>query len=142
MLYAIVAALVLILDQGLKYWISMHLALNEGTKVLIPGIVRLTHVQNFGAAFSILKNLGFARWLFVAIAVIFFAAVIYALAKNLSDRFGRWMALLVMTGALGNGIDRAIHGYVVDMFELEFMHFAVFNLEDIFITVCGILLCL
>jgi signal peptidase II len=143
MLYAIVAALILILDQGLKYWISMNLALNEGTKALLPGIVRLTHVQNFGAAFSILKDLGFARWLFVAVAAIFCAAVIFALAKGLiRGRFGRWMALLVMTGALGNGIDRAIHGYVVDMFEFEFMHFAVFNVADIFITVCGILFCL
>jgi signal peptidase II len=143
MLYAIVAALVLILDQGLKYWISMNLALNEGTRALIPGIVRLTHVQNFGAAFSILKDFEFARWLFVAVAVVFSAAVIFALAKGrIHGRFGRWTALLVMTGALGNGIDRTIHGYVVDMFEFEFMHFAVFNVADILITVCGILFCL
>lgn len=143
MLYAIVAALVLILDQGLKYWISMHLALNEGTRALIPGVVRLTHVQNYGAAFSILKDLAFARWLFVAVAAVFCAGVIIALAKgSIRGRFGRWTALLVMTGALGNGIDRAIHGYVVDMFEFEFIHFAVFNVADILITVGGILFCL
>ena len=44
-----------------------------------------------------------------------------------------------MAGAIGNGIDRALYGYVVDMFELEFMHFAVFNIADIAINVCCIL---
>ena len=52
---------------------------------------------------------------------------------------GRWLAVLAMAGAIGNGIDRALYGYVVDMFELEFMHFAVFNIADIAINVCCIL---
>jgi signal peptidase II len=142
MLYAIAAVIVLILDQGLKYWISMHMALNE-TAPLLPGIVRLTYVQNRGAAFSILRDAEWARWLFLVILAIFSAAVIYALVKRrIQGEFGRWTALLVMAGALGNGIDRAINGYVVDMFELQFMNFAVFNVADIFITVCGVLFCL
>jgi signal peptidase II len=142
MLYAIAAVIVLILDQGLKYWVSMHMAVNE-TAPLLPGVVRLTYVQNRGAAFSILRDAEWARWLFLLILVIFSAVVIYALAKQIiQGNFGRWTALLVMAGALGNGIDRAINGYVVDMCELQFMNFAVFNVADMFITVCGALFCI
>jgi signal peptidase II len=142
MLYAIAAVIVLILDQGLKYWVSMHMALNE-TATLLPGLVRLTYVQNRGAAFSILRDAEWARWLFLLILAIFSAVVIYVLAKQIiQGKFGRWTLLLVMAGALGNGIDRAINGYVVDMFELQFMNFAVFNVADMFITVCGVLFCL
>jgi signal peptidase II len=141
MLYAIVAALILILDQGLKYWTVQNLALNEGTAVLIPGILQLTHVRNTGGAFGLFPG---GRWLFLALLAVFCAAVVYMLAKKLiGGSFGRWMAVLVMAGALGNGIDRAIYGYVVDMIEFEFVGwFPVCNVADCFITVCGILFCL
>jgi len=145
MLYAIVAVLVLLMDQGLKYWVMLKLPLNEGSLVLIPGVLQLTHVHNYGEAFGMLKNL---TWLFLVVTALFCAVVIYSLAtRKIASRFGNWMALLVMAGALGNGIDRAICGYVVDMFDLMFPlplfgEFAVFNVADCFITVCGILFCI
>ena len=142
MLYAIVAVIVLILDQGLKYWTTVNLELGEGVKALVPGVVHLTNIHNSGAAFGLLDSVSFARWLFVILTVIFVIAVIVLVAtKTIKGGFGRWMAVLVVAGALGNCIDRVIHGYVVDMFELEFMTFPVFNIADIFITVCGILFC-
>ena len=55
------------------------------------------------------------------------------------DFFKSKAGALLLAGLLGNGIDRALYGYVVDMFELEFMHFAVFNIADIAINVCCIL---
>lgn len=142
MLYAIVAVIVLILDQGLKYWTTVNLELGEGVRALVPGVVHLTNVHNYGAAFGFLNSVSFARWLFVILTVVFVIAVIVLVAsKTIKGGFGRWMAVLVVAGALGNCIDRVIHGYVVDMFELEFMTFPVFNVADIFITVCGILFC-
>lgn len=144
MLYAIVAVLVLLLDQGLKYWVSLNLPLNEGSLVLIPGVIQLTHVHNYGAAFGMLENL---TWLFMIVTVLFCAVVIYVLAtKKIASRFGCWLALLIMAGAIGNGIDRVICGYVVDMFDLMFPlpffgDFAIFNVADCFITVCGFLFC-
>ena len=68
MIYAIVAVIVLILDQGLKYWTVSNIVLDTGTVPLIDGLVHLTHVRNYGAAFSILQN---TRWLLVALTVVF-----------------------------------------------------------------------
>lgn len=139
MLYAIVVFLVLILDQAVKYWATVNLALNTGSIPLIPGVISLVNIHNYGAAFGFLQNL---RWFFVIIAVIFVIVVIFALVKNiLKGPLGRWSAVLVMAGAVGNAIDRVMNGYVVDMFQLQFVNFAIFNVADIFITVCGILFC-
>jgi signal peptidase II len=140
MLYAIVAVLVLILDQAVKYAVTVGIALDTGSKTLIPHVISLVNIHNSGAAFGLLQN---ARWLFVLIAVVFVVLVIVALSRNvIRAPLGRWSAVLVMAGAVGNCIDRIMNGYVVDMFKLEFMSFAVFNVADIFITVCGILFCI
>lgn len=143
MLYAIAAVIALIVDQAVKYWTTAHVVLNSGQHRLIPGFIRLANVHNTGAAFSFMEG---ARWFFVVLCVLFVAALIYLLTLNIiRGRLARWMAVMVMAGALGNCIDRVINGYVVDMFEFEFLifgqQFPVFNVADILITVCGIAFC-
>ena len=141
MLYAIAAALVLVLDQGLKYFVTLKIALNEGVMQLIPGVMSLVNLHNTGMAFGFLSG-GAYRWGFVAIAVLFAVGVAYALAVGkVKDRRFCWLLVLIAAGGLGNAIDRALYGYVVDMFRTEFMEFAVFYVADIFVTVCGVLLC-
>ena len=141
MLYAIAAALVLIADQLLKYWTTLNLALGEEAP-LIDGIIHLTNVHNTGSAFSFLGNWDGARWLFLVLTVVFLVIVIMGFVKNtIRHPLGKITAALVTAGAVGNAIDRALYGFVVDMFEVEFMSFAVFNIADIFITCCGILFC-
>ena len=143
MIYAIVSALVLILDQAVKLWTTKNIvpmAIGDECVELIPGVLHMTNVQNTGAAFSILAN---ARWLLVAVSLVFIIGIIVLISSEIiSTKFGRWTAVLVMAGALGNCIDRVFYGYVVDMFEIELFNFAVFNIADIFITVCGILFCI
>ena len=142
MTYAIVTVVVLILDQLMKFWTTKNIPLDAvgGDCVeLLPNVLHLTNVHNYGAAFSILKN---ARWLLVAVTVVFAVVVIVLITQEIiRGDLGRWSAVLVMAGALSNGLDRALYGYVVDMFEFEFVNFAVFNIADIFITICGILFC-
>lgn len=141
MLYAIAAALALIADQLLKYWTTLNLALGEEFP-LIDGIIHLTNVHNTGSAFSFLGGWAGARWLFLALTVVFLVIVVMGFVKNIIRHpLGKLTAALVTAGALGNAIDRALYGFVVDMFEVEFMSFAVFNIADIFITCCGILFC-
>lgn len=141
MLYAIAAVIILILDQAMKYWTILNLVPGGEAKAFIPGVAELVHVQNTGAAFGILKN-GNARWFFIALTVVFAAVIIYLLAKNIiKGGLGRWSLVMILTGGLGNCIDRVINGYVVDMFNLKFMEFPVFNVADIFITVFGIIFC-
>lgn len=142
MYYAIAALLALIADQALKYYVTLNIPLNEGVVTLIPGIMSLVHHRNTGAAFSMLSG-GGARWAFVVLAVAFTAAVIYMiLHRTIKSKLMNWTLVLVAAGAMGNAIDRALYGYVVDMFRTDFMNFAIFNVADIFITIGGFGLCL
>ena len=143
MIYAIVSALVLILDQAVKLWTTKNIvpmAIGDECVELIPGVLHMTNVQNTGAAFSILAN---AKWLLIGVSALFIIVIIVLInTEIIRTKFGRWTSVLVAAGALGNCIDRVLFGYVVDMFEFEIFSFAVFNVADIFITVCGILFCL
>ena len=136
MLYAIIAAIILIGDQWLKYWVTVNITLSTGEAALIPGVVKLVNIHNSGAAFGFLSNTEYARWLFLGIAALFIIVIVVVLAKHLfKSRFANWCAVMALAGAVGNCIDRALYGYVVDMFKVEFMDFAVFNVADVFLVV-------
>ena len=135
MLYAIIAAIILIGDQWLKYWVTVNITLSTGEATLIPGVVKLVNIHNNGAAFGLLGDAEYARWLFLGVAALFVIVIIVVLAKHMfKSRFANWCAVLALAGAVGNCIDRALYGYVVDMFKVEFMDFAVFNVADIFLV--------
>ena len=136
MLYAIIAAIILIGDQWLKYWVTVNITLSTGEATLIPGVVKLVNIHNSGAAFGLLGDAAYARWLFLGIAALFIIVIVVVLAKHLfKSRFANWCAVMALAGAVGNCIDRALYGYVVDMFKVEFMDFAVFNVADVFLVV-------
>ena len=141
MWYAIVAILILIADQGLKYWVTVNIALDTGHVTLIPGVLELTNIHNNGAAFSMLEHA--PHWIFILFTLVFAAIAVFCLRRNVvHGKVGRWSVVLVLAGAIGNCIDRILSGYVVDMFNFLFARFAVFNLADVFIVVAGITLCL
>ena len=141
MWYAIVAILILIADQGLKYWVTVNIALDTGHVTLIPGVLELTNIHNNGAAFSMLEHA--PHWIFILFTLAFAAIAVFCLRRNVvHGKVGRWSVVLVLAGAVGNCIDRILSGYVVDMFNFLFVRFAVFNLADVFIVVAGITLCL
>lgn len=141
MWYAIVAILILIADQGLKYWVTVNIALDTGHVTLIPGVLELTNIHNNGAAFSMLEHA--PHWIFIIFTLVFAAIAVFCLRRNVvRGKVGRWSVVLVLAGAVGNCIDRILSGYVVDMFNFLFVRFAVFNLADVFIVVAGITLCL
>ena len=138
--YVLASLAIIAADQALKAWVVRNIPLNASAaqqRALIPGVVHLTHIRNSGVAFGMFSG---GRWLFLALLAAFCVIVVWALVRHkLTAPWERWLAVLAMAGAIGNGIDRALYGYVVDMFELEFMHFAVFNIADIAINVCCIL---
>ena len=139
MLYAIVGMLVIILDQGVKYWVTNNIMLNTVTEPLIPGVLSLVRMHNDGAAFSFLSG-GNARVYFIILTGIFTVAVIIALATNfISGKFGRWCLVIVTAAALSNCLDRILYGFVVDMFKIDLFNFAVFNVADVFITVFSLM---
>ena len=139
MIETIVILLLVGLDQLVKYLVRVHIPLG-GPVPFIPRVLALAHIHNAGAAFSMLTG---ARWFFVVLTVAFVVFALWVLyAKKITHPFGRWTLALIIAGALGNLIDRALNGYVVDMFEVLFMNFAIFNVADIFVVVGGIGFCI
>ena len=127
------ALLIVGLDQLTKALVVR--AIPYGGQVpVVPGLVHLTYVRNAGAAFSMLSG---ARWLFLALVAVFLIALVVMVRKGLlSAPAELWCMAAIAGGAVGNAIDRALSGTVVDMIEVEFVRFAVFNVADCFIT-CG-----
>ena len=139
MVEAVVILLLVGLDQLVKYLVRTGIPLG-GQAPLIPHVLGLRYIQNSGAAFSILVG---ARWFFVVLTVVFLAVALWVLyAKKITHPLGKWTLVLIIAGAAGNLIDRALFGYVVDMFETLFMSFPVFNVADIYVTVGGVLFCI
>ena len=136
MLYAvslILAAVFLAADPWVKYWTVTHLALGESCP-LLPGFVELLRVHNYGAAWSSFSGM---RWLLVGVTAVIVAAVAFVLARRIVRHpLGVLACALIISGGLGNIIDRLRLGYVVDMFNFQFMSYPVFNVADICV-VCG-----
>lgn len=107
----------------------------------VPGLFHFTFRANTGGGFSILSS---HTWFLIIITVAFFVFAILAVKKGwLATAGQKWSLACICGGALGNLLDRVLRGYVVDMIELEFIRFPVFNVADCFIT-CGtvaLLLC-
>ncbi|MFS9078257.1 signal peptidase II [Streptococcus infantis] len=132
-----VIAILIVLDQLVKSYVVQNIALGE-IKSWIPNFVSLTYLQNRGAAFSILQD---QQLLFAVITLVVVVGAIWYLHKHMEDSF--WMVLgltLIIAGGLGNFIDRISQGFVVDMFHLDFINFAIFNVADSYLTVGVIIL--
>ena len=130
------AVLVIVLDQVTKYLTVAHIPL--GTAIpAIPGLFQLTYVQNTGMAFSMLEG---GRWFFLVMTLAALGLMVLAVKKRwISHPLGLWALAAIAGGAVGNLIDRIRLGYVIDMIEVTFMKFAVFNVADCFV-VCGAIL--
>ena len=134
---AIIILLLIGLDQWVKAYVVQQIPLGE-VRSWIPNLVSLTYLQNRGAAFSMLQD---QQWLFAVITLVVMVGAIWYLHKHMED--SPWMVLgltLIIAGGLGNFIDRMSQGFVVDMFHLDFINFAIFNVADSYLTVGVIVL--
>ncbi|MDO4564863.1 MAG: signal peptidase II [Clostridia bacterium] len=136
MLELILAACILALDL-----VTKHLAAAYWTTPveLIPGVVRLTYLENTGAAWGMLSG---AQVFFIILTVLFCAALVTLVIRNHRGmtKLSKIIASLIFAGALGNLIDRVFLGYVRDMIEPTFISFPVFNVADSAIVIGTILL--
>ncbi|MEH1821641.1 MAG: signal peptidase II [Nostoc sp.] len=131
-LFWIAAFIVFFLDQITKYWIVQSFSLGQ-TLPLLPGIFHFTYVTNTGAAFSLLSGkVEWLRWLSLGVSLVLIALALVGPTLNLWDQLGYG---LILGGAMGNGIDRFILGYVVDFLDFRLINFAVFNVADSFISI-------
>ena len=131
--YILAILLCIAADQAVKYYVVTHLALYESAP-LLPGIVELLHIQNTGGGFSILSG---HTWALTVLTAALLAGIGYVMVKKLFPHpLAMWTLAAILGGGLGNLIDRVRLGYVVDMFNFQFMSYPVFNVADI-LVVCG-----
>jgi signal peptidase II len=131
------SAVVIVLDQLSKAWITSHFAFGESVNVL--SVFNLVLAHNTGAAFSFLNEAGgMQRWLFSFIAIIASVWIVWLLRKHSAQVLFALALSMILGGALGNLIDRLTYGYVVDFlsFHWDEHYFPAFNLADSAIT-CG-----
>ena len=132
MIYAILAVLLVVADQAVKFAVRANIE-PGGSVPFIPHLLDLAYVRNTGAAFSILSRHTWLLTLTSAVVVLVMCwLVVNGFFKN---ALGRWAAVLVLAGGMGNLIDRAMFGFVTDMFKTTFIDFPVFNVADCCITV-------
>jgi signal peptidase II len=129
-IYYVVALIVFLLDQGTKYLIATRMELGE-TIPVIGSFFQITSHRNKGAAFGILQG---QRELFIVITVVVVIAIIWYLRKTVRNgqKLLPFGLSLVLGGAIGNFLDRAIAGEVVDFARFNFgsYTFPIFNIAD------------
>jgi signal peptidase II len=130
------AALIVVLDQLTKTLIVHEFRL--GDSVTVTSFFNLVRVHNSGAAFSFLAGAsGWQRWFFVGIGVVATVFIVWMLRSHGGQKLFAWSLALILGGAVGNVIDRLLHGYVVDFLQFHAggWTFPSFNVADSAITV-------
>ena len=123
------------LDQLTKYLVVSNMALHESIDI-IPGVFRFTYIQNDGAAFGSLDN---ARWVFMVLSTVAIIGIlVYMFWKKPQNKLMLSALILIVSGGIGNMIDRIALGYVIDF--LDFCAFPkvwmwVFNVADSFVCI-------
>lgn len=131
MLYLLAIALCIGADQAVKYYVVTHLELYESAP-LLPGVVELFHIRNTGGGFSILAG---HTWVLTVLTAVLMVGIAWALVKKYFPHpMAMWTLTAILGGGLGNLIDRVRLGYVVDMFNFQFMDYPVFNVADMCIV--------
>ena len=138
--YLLLSAVLVGVDQLLKWLVTLSMQPFE-SNVLLPGILRITYVQNTGAAFSLLEGST------VLLAVLTGIALMVAIFLMLSGRIEKTSYLIPVSmligGGIGNLLDRIVRGYVIDYIDVSFWpfdSFAIFNFADCLVVIGTILL--
>jgi signal peptidase II len=131
-----IALAVILLDQLTKSLVIGAFRLHD-SQVVTP-FFNLVRVHNTGAAFSFLAGAtGWQRWFFVALGTVAAVFIVWMLRRHGGQRLFGWALALILGGALGNVVDRLLHGYVVDFIQVHWRgwYFPSFNVADSAITV-------
>mgnify|MGYP002133520700 CR=1 FL=1 len=134
-LWLSLALLVLVIDQLTKWLIVGQFVLGDSRPV--TGFFNLVRAHNTGAAFSFLAHAGgWQRWLFTGIGIAASALMVWMLRAHPGQKLFGFAIACILGGAIGNVIDRLVHGYVVDFLDLHWAgwHFPAFNAADSAIT--------
>lgn len=132
-IYLIISLLFVAADYLTKYAVITNMSLGK-TIPLWEGVFHLTHIRNTGAAFSIMSG---QRFFLIALPLIVIIAIIACIiAKKPKNKLLLLSFSMIVSGGIGNLIDRIRFGYVVDFLDFCLINFPVFNVADIWVT-CG-----
>ena len=134
-LWLALALLLVVVDQLTKWLIVGQFALGDGR--IVTGFFNLVRAHNTGAAFSFLAQAGgWQRWLFTGIGVLACVLMVWMLRSHPGQKLFGFAIACILGGAIGNVIDRLVHGYVVDFLDFHWAgwHFPAFNVADSAIT--------
>ena len=136
-IFGLLGAALLGADQWVKAWVVGHLQMGETTS-LFPGFLELMRVHNYGAAWSSFAG---QKWLLLGVTGVILAAVLWVLARRIVRHpLGICACCLILSGGIGNIIDRLRLGYVVDMLHFQFWpSYPTFNVADVCIVSGAIL---
>mgnify|MGYP003394277054 CR=1 FL=1 len=138
-----IAALIIIADQITKALIIG--SFQHGDSVTITSFFNIVRVHNAGAAFSFLAGAsGWQRWFFIGLGLAAAGFIVWMLRSHGGQRLFSWALALILGGALGNVIDRMLHGYVVDFIQVHYAgwYFPSFNVADSAISIGAVCLIL
>lgn len=130
---ALIAFLTLFIDQTTKYYAS-HLLGGERTIVLIKSVLELVYVENTGAAFGSFAGKNIAIMVMVIVIIMLVVLMYWKLCKTENYHNIRLAMAILISGAVGNLIDRMLHGFVVDFIYFVPIDFPKFNFADICIV--------
>ena len=136
MLWFIIGILCLAVDQLSKLYVANHFVTGHSVPV-IEHVFNLTYHLNDGAAFSILS--GKIEFLTITSIVIVLGILVYIYIKRPTNHLEIMAFTLILSGAIGNLIDRIFRGAVVDFLDFTLINFPVFNFADCFVCVGGAL---
>lgn len=139
MLYIIAGIILIGLDFFTKQLVSRNMFLGESIP-LIKNIFHLTYTENTGAAFSIFADKTLFLIIITSIIILIFLS--YVIIKKPKSKAVLWSVTLIVSGAVGNLIDRILYGKVVDFFDFRAINFAIFNVADCFVCIGAVLLCI
>ena len=126
----------LLIDQLSKGLVNLYMNVNESIKLF--NLLSITYVHNTGAAFSMLEG---ARWLFIILGIVALNLIFIFFIKDKElNNFEIITYSLLLSGIMGNLIDRFLYGYVIDFIDVNIFNFAIFNLADSFMVIGVILL--
>ena len=135
------ALVVIVLDQFTKTLILGYFQLGDSRAV--TSFFNVVRVHNTGAAFSFLAGAaGWQRWFFVTLGLVATGFIVWMLRSHPAQKLFCFAVTMIMGGALGNVVDRLLHGYVVDFIQVHWRgwYFPSFNVADSAITLGAILL--
>ena len=131
-LFWLIAIAFLLLDQSTKYLITQDFTEVGDTLPLWQNVFHLTYVKNTGAAFSVFSGgVHWLRWLSLLVSL---GLIVYVWRGSRLPKLEQIGYGFILAGALGNGIDRFLFGYVVDFLDFRIINFPVFNVADIAIN--------